>query len=1795
MTNLKRNKAGRALLSSKCLFLLLCVLCSPNPSPAANRFWNGGGANNNWTNAANWGGTAPVAGDDLIFQANALIDATSLNNTNNFPTNTVFRSITIQAGSTNYLLNGSPIVFTNTGVVALSGQSGGSNTVNLNIELNVNQTFEQTVPGGPLTISGAVNLNGNALSNNVATSSRSEIRGVISGSGELIKNGVGTLQLAGGSGNIYSGTTTVNSGTLELNKSVGDAIPGPLVIGDGSGGPDGDIVRSLTSTVIGAVPIRINSSGLLDLDGFSDTIGSLTLNGGDVTTGAGLLSLSGNLTNLASGASISGNLALIGITHIFNISASLTISAAISGSGSAGITQIGSGQWTLSGANTFPGQTIVSGFLIAANDAALGANSSTTNGTILNENATLLVQGVNVGDEFLTLTNLDDFRSSGTASWSGPITLNDDVDLNVFGGSFTLSGAITGLGGVTKGQTGTLIYSGSGVNTYSGGTTVDTGVLQLSKSTPTAGIVNGTLTIGDDLGGTDADVVRETIANQINSSVPITINSSGLLDLNNVNDALGPITFNGGHLTTGTGTATLVGNVTANASTNNLALIEGNVSMSSTRTFNVANGGFSPDLEVSAAVSGAGGISKIGFGEMSLTASNNYSGLTTVSNGLLRLENSFALGSTNTGTVVNSGAILTLLFGIHVGLEPLTLSGPGNSASFGALDSQFGSNSWAGAISLATNSTIGVFTNDFLNLSGPISGTDGITKIGPGTLMFSGSTANSYSGSTFVNEGTLLLNKSVPNGSLHGPLIVGDNLGGGLADVVRSQAPDQIFLGVDVTVNGSGLLDLNGFSDGVENITIIGGNIETGSGILTMKNNMTASSDSVGGTALVNGNLALATTRTITVTNGPSAADLTLQAAVSGTGGIVKSGSGFMILSHSNSFSGPVTVNDGTLELLDDFAAGTTAGGVTVNSNALLRLISSIHIGAEALTLNSTNITSALESISGSNSWAGNVTLDTNTIINVDVGDTLNLLGAISGPGTLTKIDTGTLIYSGGGTNTYTNTTFVNAGTLELSKTNTDAAIRGNLVIGDGSGGALSDVVRLNGNAQIATASEIIIASSGLLDLNEVGEGIGALSGSGQVDTGASGTGALLINGNTNTTYSGTIIGAGSLTKQIGTGTFTLTGTNTYAGPTTVTAGTLSVNGFQPQSAVTVGASGTLGGLGTVGNMLVSGNLQPGFTSDIVSSVLTSSNLAFSASGDYFVDLTGPTAGVDYDQMNIRGTNTLANATLHVNPAFIKPVGVGQQFTIINNDGAESVTGTFNGLPNGSAINVSGHSFVINYGNDVVLTLTNIPASIAASLLASGNGNHAVDPNDCNNLYLAISNSAPSPMIAVSATLSTTNDSVLVTQPFSKYSDIPVNGRGTNTAPFQISTLPSFPCGSNIFLTLTLYAPTVGYWNLPVVLTSGEQGNTPSRYDNSITTNIPDTGTIESTNVVAGFAGPITKVAASLYLTHTFDNDLSISLISPDGVSIDLSSNNGGSGDDYGTNCAPDTARTTFDDSAATAITAGASPFVGTFRPEVTLSNFIGGSANGNWRLHINDANGGSLGALRCWSLFLYPATCASGSGYCLTCPGVFSNSITAADPAFTNRLFTSSVASSCATPKSCPGINSAIGPFHFDTYTFTNTGPGTCVSVGLDTACSSMFAMAYLNAFDTNNLCLNYLADIGANPPGKNSFSFTVPFNTKFVVVVHAGGGATCPDYKLIVSGLPCPQPTLDIQPATTPQNVRLDWSTAAGGFNLEATPSLAPTNWSSITNEPLVSAGRYNVTNPTTPTNAFYRLRKP
>ena len=308
------------------LALLLAALAIPGSQAQATiRFWNGGGANNYWTTAANWGGTAPVAGDDLIFQANSAVDVTSLNNTNNFAAGTAFRSITFQVLSTNYVLNGNQVVFSDAAVTALSSQSSGQNAVNFDIQLNVNQTFEATLAYGPLVIDGAVNLNGHHLTNSVVnTSGNINIGGRISGTGDLVKTGNGTLLLDGAVNNTYSGTTRVTDGTLELNdvSAATEMVPGDVIISAGATlllSEGNQIADNANITVNGTAGL-ISSSGRLNLNGYSDIISALTLSGGgDVATGAGTLTLGGNLTasaayDLFSGnynqASISGNLSL---------------------------------------------------------------------------------------------------------------------------------------------------------------------------------------------------------------------------------------------------------------------------------------------------------------------------------------------------------------------------------------------------------------------------------------------------------------------------------------------------------------------------------------------------------------------------------------------------------------------------------------------------------------------------------------------------------------------------------------------------------------------------------------------------------------------------------------------------------------------------------------------------------------------------------------------------------------------------------------------------------------------------------------------------------------------------------------------------------------------------------------------------------------------------------------------------------------------------------------------------------------------------------------------------------------------------------------------------------------------------------------------------------------------------------------------------------------------------------------------------------------------------------------------
>jgi autotransporter-associated beta strand protein len=224
------------------------------------------------------------------------------------------------------------------------------------------------------------------------------------------------------------------------------------------------------------------------------------------------------------------------------------------------------------------------------------------------------------------------------------------------------------------------------------------------------------LIVGEDETPEDTDVVMLQCC-QLPDDTDITINASGLVDLNGFSENVANITLNGGDLDAPGPRRLPLGNITVNQNTNSQATISGRMSLNSSPIIDVTGHYFSPDLSVPAELFGDGGLTKNGAGELALTASNSYTGPVTVNDGYLLVDNSFALGMTNGGTIVNTGAVLGLRFGADVPREALTLAGGGQSV-FGALSSSFGSNSWAGNITLSDDALITVESGSYLNLSG---------------------------------------------------------------------------------------------------------------------------------------------------------------------------------------------------------------------------------------------------------------------------------------------------------------------------------------------------------------------------------------------------------------------------------------------------------------------------------------------------------------------------------------------------------------------------------------------------------------------------------------------------------------------------------------------------------------------------------------------------------------------------------------------------------------------------------------------------------------------------------------------------------------------------------------------------------------------------------------------------------------------------------------------------------------------------------------------------------------------
>ena len=136
---------------------------------------------------------------------------------------------------------------------------------------------------------------------------------------------------------------------------------------------------------------------------------------------------------------------------------------------------------------------------------------------------------------------------------------------------------------------------------------------------------------------------------------------------------------------------------------------------------------------------------------------------------------------------------------------------------------------------------------------------------------------------------------------------------------------------------------------------------------------------------------------------------------------------------------------------------------------------------------------------------------------------------------------------------------------------------------------------------------------------------------------------------------------------------------------------------------------------------------------------------------------------------------------------------------------------------------------------------------------------------------------------------------------------------------------------------------------------------------------IPDNNSTGATSTVSVADGTIVQDAnVTANITHSYDGDLTLYLITPGNTSITLAARRGGSGDNF--------RNTVFDDEASSAITSGAPPFTGSFRPEGSLSAADGVSGAGSWKLKVVDSAFADTGTIDGWTLNLvYPdLTCAA-------------------------------------------------------------------------------------------------------------------------------------------------------------------------------------------------------------------------
>jgi autotransporter-associated beta strand protein len=827
--------------------------------------------------------------------------------------------------------------------------------------------FSRTIT---LHLNGPISLNGHNLDLIAATQGWTDgfgkqfndpgslyVSGVISGNGDVgvVVDNDSAIEFNGTQGNIFSGTLTLlanqdmsgsfaGSQGFTFNKQSGVVVNDRLVAQSAVVNfSRAEQLRDFTTVVL--------TDSQLQLNGHDETVGSLILTNrhsdarsAGVDSGGGTLSLFGAITswvdnNQGAVPTIRGRLNLPSGIHKFEVTGfdyvGLDIQAQIVGVG--GFSKVGQAALVLESSNTFSGEIgVVQGILDVRDHNALGLGAGAVTlserGSLTWRNATIASKTLIArGNQPVTTdTSGSLLFTVGTCVWGGPIVL--DTNLVVFADNTFLTGQISGPGGLDL-RNGTVQLAGPAANTQTGTTLVRCALLQLNKSSG-VNAFTGPLMVG---GGTGGPYEARWLNSHQNSGAPVTIFSNGVVNLNNFNEDFGPVTFNGGRVETGTGQFAIYQPLIVNASSVT-AFINGILSMppSSPRFFNVADGSADPDLLVNATVlGGAPDLFKQGPGTMRLNGLNSYTGVTVVDEGVLQIGNSNSLGSGGTPAVVHSNATLRLgIFGTIA--KPLFLSGAGVRGE-GAV-SVINGGSWTvtGSVLLDNPSSFGVGIDAGLSIDGAISGAGPITKLGPGILSFGGADNNTYTGTTIVNAGAMILAKSSLAVAVPGTLILGPAPPAAPA-IARFLQNGQL-LGASVAVNANSLLDLNGHNQTLSELNLHdGGSVETGAGVLIFSGGsvVNVGSQSILGSLVgssIAGRIGLPANDSVTFNvssyrvtlSPPTVAELEVPAVISVSGfenptfalaGLTKEGFGRMRLAGNNTYKGGTFVNGGTLQV----------------------------------------------------------------------------------------------------------------------------------------------------------------------------------------------------------------------------------------------------------------------------------------------------------------------------------------------------------------------------------------------------------------------------------------------------------------------------------------------------------------------------------------------------------------------------------------------------------------------------------------------------------------------------------------------------------------------------------------------------------------------------------------------------------------------------------------------------------------------------------------------------------------